>query len=265
MIVETATGRFAVERRGSGPTVVLLHSLALSGEMWDGLASHLASRFQVWSVDARGHGRSDWDGRPFTIEDMAGDLEAVLDALGLSVAHLVGLSMGGSTALVFAASRPDRVGRLVVADTTANYGPDREAAWEQRARSALATPRREQLDFQLERWFSAAFREANPGEVKRIADLFLRADSAAHAEACRALGALDADDRLEDVRAETLVVVGSDDYATPPSMARSIARRIPRASYREVPGVRHMSLVECPSLWQEVAEHLQAEQLQAPS
>jgi 3-oxoadipate enol-lactonase len=256
MIVETAAGRFAAERRGSGPAVVLLHSLALSGEMWDGLASHLASRFEVWSLDARGHGRSDWDRRPFTIEDLAGDLEAVLDALGLTATHLVGLSMGGSTALVFAASRPDRVGRLVVADTTASYGPDREAAWEQRARSAQATPRNEQLGFQLERWFSAAFRESNPGEVKRVADLFLRADSGAHAEACRALGALNAEDRLGDIRADTLVVVGSEDYATPPAMAQSIARRVPRARYREVPGVRHMSLVECPALWDEVAGHL---------
>lgn len=255
MRVETLRGSFAVDRNGNGPDVVLLHSLALSGELWRGVAERLAPRFRVWSVDARGHGATGWDGQPFTVEDMAADLAAIADALDLERPHLVGLSMGGNTAIVFAATYSDRVGRLVLADTTANYGPDRRKKWEERAQSVLSTSREDQLDFQLDRWFSPAFLDEHAQEARRIADIFLQTDSAAHAAACHALGAFDGERLLEKIQADTLVIVGADDYATPPPMARHLADRIPRATYRELPNVRHVSLVEYRPVWTEIEEH----------
>ena len=245
-----------VRRTGTtGRPVLLLHPLALSGAVWDPVAEYLGTRHQVLALDARGHGESSWDGAEFTVEDMAADAAAVVEDFGAGPADVIGLSMGGSTALTLAASRPDLVHRLVLADATAWYGPDRIAEWAQRADRALNLERVKQLEFQRDRWFAEPFRAGHPDEVERVCDIFVATDSKAHAAACRALGALDARDRLGDVEAETLVVVGAEDYATPPEMSRELAAGIKGAQLRILDDARHLSLLERPDLWPVVAAH----------
>src|SRR5262249_55151361 len=159
---------------------------------WDPLAGHLGAYHRVVALDARGHGASAWDGGEFTIGDLAADAAAVIEAMDLGPAHVVGMSMGGSAAIVLAATRPGLVGRLVLADTTACYGPDRVAKWAERTRTAAGVPREKQLAFQTDRWFGEEFRSARPDEVERVAKIFTATDSLAHAAACLAFGGLDA-------------------------------------------------------------------------
>ena len=102
----------AYDVRGAGPTVVLLHGGILDRRMWDYEAGAWSSRFRVVRYDLRGHGRSADIGAPYSASD---DLAAVLDAVGAPRAHLVGLSKGGSVALDFALTHPNRVDRLVLA------------------------------------------------------------------------------------------------------------------------------------------------------
>ena len=254
MIVTTGRGRFAVRATGdAGTPVVLLHPLALSGAVWDPVADHLGARHRVVTPDARGHGASEWDGGEFTIEDLAADAAAVIETMLPTPAHVVGMSMGGSAALVLAAARPELVGRLVLADTTACYGPDRVEKWAERARTAAGVPREKQLSFQTDRWFGEEFRSARPGEVERVAKIFTATDSRAHAAACRAFGGLDATALLPRITAPTLVLVGEEDYATPPAMARTIADGVAGSALRVLPGTRHLSLIERPGLWPDLA------------
>jgi 3-oxoadipate enol-lactonase len=262
VLVQTGRGTFGATAHGSGAPVVLCHSLAMSGRMWERSVAHLADRYEVWAVDARGHGDSPWDGQPFTVGDMADDLAAVLDALSLPRVHLFGLSMGGSTALTFAASYPDRVISLVLADTTACYGPKRIEAWQERAATAAASTRHELLPFQLERWFSPGFLASHGDIVTEISDVFRSTDPLVHAAACGALGQLDAESELDKIGAETLILVGSEDFATPPPMARTLAERIPRSTLLELAGLRHMSVIEDSKLWALAAAHMSA---QAPT
>lgn len=247
-MVRTEHGPIAVHREGGGDPVVLLHPLALSGELWRPLSAALREEFDVLSLDLRGHGASGWDGRPFTIEDMALDVGEVIDALGLGPVGMLGMSMGGSVGVTFAGLFPERVRSLVLADTTAWYGEDAVTAWAGRAERAAGVPRAEQLPFQIDRWFSPAFAEREPAEVDRVTRIFLRTDGAVHAAASVAMGALDSRRLLPFVRAATLVVVGEDDYATPPAMARELAAGIPGAALLTLPGLRHMALIERPGL-----------------
>jgi 3-oxoadipate enol-lactonase len=257
VIVETERGRFSVHFAGQGaPAVLALHPLALSGAVWDGAGDGEAARMGLMGLDARGHGDSGWDGKPFTVEDMADDAAAVIEATASGPVGVIGLSMGGSTALVLAARRPDLVRRVVLADASACYGPDRVGRWAERAQSAQATPRQQQLEFQVDRWFGPAFRTSRPDTVARVCDIFLRTDSGAHAAACCALGGLDATGELGRITAPALVVVGADDYATPPAMARVIAAGIPGAELMVLDGARHMSLIEQPEVWGKIAAHL---------
>ncbi|HSZ40584.1 MAG TPA: alpha/beta fold hydrolase [Trebonia sp.] len=257
MIVDTPRGRFGAYFAGDGaPEVLALHPLALSGAIWTGAGDGADARLRLLGLDARGHGESPWDGQPFTVEDMADDAAAVIEATAPGPVGVIGLSMGGSTALMLAARRPDLVSRLVIADGSACYGPDRVGQWAERAWSAEFKPRARQLEFQRDRWFGPDFRAAHPGTVSRVCDIFLRTSGAVHAAACRALGGLDATGLLGTITAPTLVVVGADDYATPPAMARVIAAGIPGAELTELAGARHMSLIERPSEWPRIEAHL---------
>ena len=93
--------------------VVLLHALGESSSDWEPVASALAPPWRVYAPDLRGHGASDWTG-PYTVEQLAADLEAFLDALGLRRVALAGHSMGAAPAYLFAARHPERVIRLVL-------------------------------------------------------------------------------------------------------------------------------------------------------
>jgi 3-oxoadipate enol-lactonase len=255
--------QIAYRRSGSGPPLVLLHPLALSGAVWGAFATRLSGTFDVIAADARGHGDSGWDGEPFAVDDLADDVAALLDGLGLSSAHLVGLSMGGSTAVSFAGRYPERATGLVLADTTAWYGPDAAATWEKRAADVVDQPRPRQVPFQVDRWFTEGFRRRHPEEVNRIVGLFLRTSSLAHAQACRALGAMDCRALLPAVAAPTLVVTGAEDYATPPAMGQAIADGVRAGQARVLDGLRHLSLAEQPSLADTTAAFLTAAAPQA--
>jgi len=256
--VQTPRGGFEVRTAGeSGEPLLLLHPLALSGEVWRPVAEWFAARGRrVLALDARGHGDSSWDGQPFTVEDLADDAAAVLDALDLAQADVLGMSMGGSIAVAVATGHAERVRRLVLADATSCYGPDRVEVWEDRARTAERKPRTELIDFQLSRWFSDRFRESRPEECQRVVDIFLATSSPAHAAACRALGSFDQSGRLGEVRASTLVLVGDEDYATPPAMAEELATGIAGARLEVLTATRHLSLVENHDAWPLIEHHL---------
>ena len=104
--------------RGSGAPLVLLHPFPFSRRIWAGLADELAAHRRVITVDARGFGGTPLDGR-YALTDVADDVAALLDRLNIPRATLLGMSMGGYTALAFAARHRKRLAALVLADTRA--------------------------------------------------------------------------------------------------------------------------------------------------
>jgi 3-oxoadipate enol-lactonase len=260
-LVQVRQGRMAVWTWGSGEPLVLLHPLAMSGELWGPLAEQLAGEFQVFAPDLRGHGGTSWDRDGFSERDMAADLVQALDTLSMGPVHLLGMSMGGSVAMTFAGLYPDRVRSLTLADTTAWYGETAVSDWAERAEKAVSVPRTKQLTFQVDRWFTETFRTEHPTEVDRVSRIFVATDSEAHAAACRMMGSLDARDLLASIPARTLVLVGAEDYATPPDMAKQLAESIPDAKLLVLPALRHMSLIEQPSLAGLIRAHLNNQQV----
>lgn len=107
------------EIHGDGPPLVLIGGLGVDLTVFAPFTERLARTFRVLTFDNRGAGRTSTPDVPYSIPMMAGDTNALMEALGLPRAHVVGLSMGGRIAIELAAGRPDRVDRLVLISTTA--------------------------------------------------------------------------------------------------------------------------------------------------
>jgi len=213
----------------------------------------LAASASVLTHDCRGHGRSDKPQGPLTVEQHADDVADLTDQLGWRTALVAGASMGGCIALACAIRHSARVSALGLVDTTAWYGPDAPKNWEQRANAAVASGLSSLTDFQVTRWFGEKFRADNPQVVKDCVDVFLRNDVAAYAQTCRRLGACDRRAGLASIAVPTAIVVGDEDYATPPAMAEAMHAAIAGSTMTVLPGVRHLTPLERPD---QIAEEL---------
>jgi 3-oxoadipate enol-lactonase len=110
------------QSRGSGPALVVIGGLGMEMSELDALIDPLSSSFRVVAFDNRGAGRSSKPPGPYSIEQMAGDVAALMDRLDLPRAHVLGISMGGRIAMALALAHPERVDRLVLVSTGPRAG-----------------------------------------------------------------------------------------------------------------------------------------------
>lgn len=229
----------------------LIHSLAMDREFWRPVAERLDAAVLLY--DCTGHGASAKPAGPYTVAGFADDLASLLEHLGWESALVAGASMGGCVALAFAERYPGKLAALGLVDTTACYGDP--GAWEERAQKALSGGLQALVDFQVTRWFSNGFRAAHSEVVDRCVATFLRNDVRAYAETCRMLGAADLRGGLGRIRAPATIVVGEEDYATPPAMAEALQAGIRGSRMAVLRGARHLTPLERPD---EVAAQLAA-------
>jgi len=241
---DTASSRYAV----------LVHSLAMDRHFWDPVASLLARRALVLTYDCRGHGASGLGERRYSVEQFADDLADLLAELEWERALVAGASMGGCVALALAHGHASRVASLGLIDTTAWYGPQAPAQWEERAQKALEGGLGALVDFQVTRWFTDAFRAARTQVVAASVGAFLRNDPQAYAASCRMLGAADLRPALAGIRVPTAVMVGEQDYATPVAMAEALHSNIKGSTLTVLQNARHLTPLEKP---EEIAGELE--------
>jgi 3-oxoadipate enol-lactonase len=233
-------------RQPGAQRLALIHSLALDGSIWDGVASRLAGQAEILTYDCRGHGQSDRSSEDFTTELFAGDLEELLDHVGWQAATIAGCSMGGCVAQAFAAINPSQVNALGLIDTTAWYGEGAPKNWRERAAAARSKGLAGMVEFQVTRWFSDRFRMEHPDLVKEMTDVFLANDVDCYAATCVMLGDADLRPTLPSLRMPVAVIVGEEDYATPIIMAQQLHEAIRGSTLTILPGGRHLTPVECP-------------------
>jgi 3-oxoadipate enol-lactonase len=111
--------RLAWTEHGAGPPLLLIHGMMISGDMFEPVVETLAARHRLIVPDLRGHGRSRRLPPPYTVAQLAADLAALLDDLGLASVDVLGYSQGGAVAQQLACDHPDRCRRLVLACTYA--------------------------------------------------------------------------------------------------------------------------------------------------
>lgn len=229
---------------GSGPWVMLSHSLSTDLRMWDGQAAALAGRYTVLRYDTRGHGGSGVPPAPYAFADMAADALALLDALGVAKASFVGLSMGGMIGQHLALAAPERLQRLVVASSTSRIPPEGAAIWEERIATVRARGMAAMVESTLGRWFTEAYRRDHPDVMERIGGMIGNSPPEGYIGCGMAIRALDITGRLAAVRTPTLVVVGEQDPGTPVAASRAIAEAIPGARLAVIPDASHLCNIQ---------------------
>lgn len=232
----------------SDARVVLLHSLGMDRHFWQPVVERLADQALVLTVDCRGHGASDKPEGPYTVELFARDIFDLVSAFRFDNVLVAGASMGGCVALQFAGTWPRLTRAAGLIDTTAWYGEAAPKNWDERAAKAETVGLESLVEFQTTRWFSDAFRAANPEILQHCVDTFLRNDVQAFASTCRMLGSFDGRALMSKVRAPCSVIVGEEDYAAPVAMSQALHDGIGGSSLTVIQNARHLTPLETPDV-----------------
>lgn len=224
------------------PVLVLAHALGVHSAMWAPQREVLGARFRLLSFDARGHGRSGVPTGYVSVPTMAQDLIALLDHLGIERAHVCGLSMGGAMAQWVALHHAERIERLILCNTVAKFGTAQ--GWQERMALVNAQGVEPLVPTLMERWFSLAYRRAEPEQVAQIAAMLAATSPQGYVACCAGLRDFDLRADVGGITAPTLVIGGTYDTSTPPGEVRELAQAIPGARYLELEAA-HLSNWAC--------------------
>jgi 3-oxoadipate enol-lactonase len=246
MIIEANGIQINCELSGKekAPVVVLSHSLACSMMMWRPQLDLLESHFQVLRFDTRGHGGSDAPAGPYSLEQLVDDAIGILDELDFDRVHWVGLSMGGMIGQGLMLSCPDRIERLVLADTAAIIPDEAQPIWQERIDAVLKGGMQVVAESTLERWFTPNYLEQNPPEIDQIRQQILKTPVAGYIGCSEAIRRLNYLDRLSAIRKSTLIMVGADDFGTPVAASEAMHAQIKGSKLVVIPHAAHLSNIE---------------------
>lgn len=245
-----------VEESGSGPTVVLVQGLGYAAWAWRPQVDALAGSARAVVMDNRGTGRSDKPPGPYSIDQMADDVAAVVESCG-GAAVVVGASMGGYIAMTLAVRRPELVEALVLVATltggTDSVGvpESTQAVWAEHAGRPAAEFARATMPLAL----APGWAEEHPAQFEALLAARLEHPTPPEAwqaqwEACAEF--LERGVPAGEIRAPTWVVHGTADRVVPAVNADAVVRRIPHAEQTLVPGAGHLCWLERPEAVNEV-------------
>jgi pimeloyl-ACP methyl ester carboxylesterase len=253
--VATLNGaEIAYDVAGSGPPVLLLHAGLGDRRMWDDQVRAFAKHFTVVRFDARGFGETRKPDAPFA---PYADAIALLDHLGFSRAHFIGVSMGSQTAIEAAIAAPERVSALiaVAARTGMPVSPALRAGWDRVNELYDAGDTAGAVEYELRMWVDGPDRGADavdPEMRERVRDmnaaLFARDDDAGEEIPLDPPAA----ERLAEISAPTLILYGDKDVIDVRLAAGPLAATIPGARLAVIPDAAHLPQMERPELFNEI-------------
>lgn len=245
----TANGisiNYQLEGPADAPVVTLSHSLATNLSMWDPQIAALTSRYRVLRYDTRGHGGTDAPEGPYSLEQLAEDARALLQALGIPRTHFIGLSMGGFIGQILALNYPHMLHGLILCDTSSRVPAEAKPTWDERIRVARTQGMEPHVEPTIGRWFTAPFRERRPDVVSPVRAMIRGTSARGYIGCCQAIAALDLTDRLHAITMPTLIIVGEDDPGTPVAASRTIHERIKGSELVILKSASHLSNMEQP-------------------
>lgn len=231
--------------RSDGPAIVLIHSLGADRSMWQPQVEALGAGHRLLLVDVRGHGSSDAPPGPYSLDELAGDVLAVVDAAGPDRFHVCGISIGGLIAQWLAIHQAARLISLIASNTAARIGS--ADTWNARI-EAIRTGGMESIrEGVIARWFSPGFAAGEPEAFARANEVFSSTAPDGYAGCCSALAAADLRDEVGAITVPTLLVGGELDVSTPPAEIDWLGERIRGSRVVVIEGAAHLSNLDRPA------------------
>ncbi len=235
--------------QGSGTPVVLVHGHPFNRSMWSKQVEALSPTCRVIIPDMRGYGETTVTPGKVTMEEMAGDLAALLDALAIDRVILGGLSMGGQIVFEFYRQFPTRVRALLLADTQPQAETEQgQIARYETAQRVLDRGMQSLADETLPKLLAAQTFAKHPDVVEKVRRMIVQTHPEGAAAALRGRAERrDYTPLLQEITVPTLIVVGSEDQYTPISDAQLMHQGIASSHLVIHEGVGHMPNMEHPS------------------
>jgi 3-oxoadipate enol-lactonase len=248
------------ELRGpeGAPVLVLNNGILMNASSsWALQTDAFAARYRVLQYDCRGQGQSDHPDEPYSMAQHAADLDALMEALGIARAHVLGMSYGGEVAQAFALEYPGRVASLILADTVGRVGDELRLIVEGWKKAAL-TGNPDLFFLVTVAWnFSPGFIAARAAILQAARAEYRDLDLQAVARLCDAFLDVDFTERLPAITAPTCVIVGQHDQLQGADYSQALHRAIRGSELRVLPGAGHTVCMESPGAFnQAVLEFL---------
>ncbi len=236
------------ELSGSGPaTLVLVHEMGGTLDSWDQVLPALNNTRQVLRYDTRGAGLSEKIQGKVTFDDMADDLAALLDAIGIhGKVALAGTAVGAAIAIHFAVRHAARAAALVVTSPATGVAADRRQATLDRATAAETKGMRSIAEAGIANSYPPEVRH-NAEEFRKFRARWLANDPQSFAAINRMLADSTVTDDVSRIACPTLVVGCRQDRLRPPAASKAIAESIPGAEYLEI-NSGHFAGIQTPGL-----------------
>ncbi|MGB3314761.1 MAG: alpha/beta fold hydrolase [Albidovulum sp.] len=233
------------------PVLVLIHGLGLTRATWADHVPVLARDYRVLSYDLCGHGETTLPDRTPSLVVLSDQLCALMDALDIPRATLIGFSLGGMINRRFAMDHPDRCEGLVILNSPHERTPEAQRLVEERAAATGAGGPAATIQETLERWFTPEFRASNTKVVNWVRDTVLanHPDNYTRHRQVLASGVVELIRPDPPIPHPTLVMTCENDTGSTPAMSQGIATEIEGAEVIIVPDLQHLGLLEEPQLF----------------
>ena len=229
---------------GAGPWVILSHPVSASMDIWEPQINALTKHFSVLQYDIRGHGETEATEGPYPMVQLADDAAHLLTYLGIQKVHWIGTSLGGMIGQAFALKYPDKVDRIVLANTTCQAAPNAQSLWGERALQAELHGMSSQIESTISRWFTKGFIENNPKVIQKIEEMIRTTSVVGYRGTSNALINFDLSSQLSAIKSSVLVIAGEHDQATALTMSQKIVSLLPKAHLVIIKDAAHISSAE---------------------
>jgi 3-oxoadipate enol-lactonase len=236
----------------TAPVLMLSNSLGTDLHMWDDQMAEWSKHYRVVRYDRRGHGKSGVPKGPYSMERLGRDVLAIADDLKIKKFNWCGLSMGGMVGQWLGANAPDRIEKLILSNTNYNYAD--KGPWNDRIKFVREKGLAALVDPNMERWFTKSFRERAPQSIAHMKEMFLATNPDGYIACCEAIRDMDFTASNPRIPVPTLVIVGSQDPATPPAAGEAIAKQIKGAKLAPLDAA-HIANIELPKIYADTVQN----------
>ncbi len=240
---------YQIEGKDGAPWVTLAHSLGANLTMWDDQAAALKDDYRILRLDTRGHGATEATDGAYDFNLLIADITGVWDILSIDHSHLVGLSLGGMTAMGMALHLPGRLDSITVCSARADAPQEVCKLWDDRIAQIEAEGMEPMVEGTLTRWFTPEFVASGSPVLDRVREMIRTTKPQGYIGCARALQGLDYLPRLGEITVPTLFVAGAGDGAAPADGMKVMHSAVKGSQYVELSPASHISNLEQPQAY----------------